>query len=116
MKRCDRLTSTQLSQDGQGQSVAVVIVQPADDPGGWTIDVDVCFGDEERTVARLKSFTVSAPAGKDLTRVALIATIPGAMGYSATVTPPTPAPPTRGMLVALFCSDGIAFAPTTVDP
>lgn len=113
MKRCALGQATNVPSTGLGSSCSVVLNQAANDVGGWRIELYASFA--ETASALVGSVTVTTvTASRAGTRVAMVTSIPGAISYSATVTPG--AGSTVPISVGLFQSTSTATTPATVAP
>lgn len=91
--------STTVAAQGEGQSCAVIVAQPSDDPGGWYFQLQA---ECEQGFFLVRRFFL-APPYRVPSRVVATCTFPTARRWQVVVQPPEEA--TRPIRVALAVSD-----------
>jgi hypothetical protein len=103
LQDCLRGRQTTIPCDGEGQSCALIVSQPGDDPGGWVFELQARVPDGMVVVRRVtltRTFRARA-------RVLATAMLPGATLWSAIAYPPATG---KGIKAALYAQE-TPFAP-----
>jgi hypothetical protein len=105
---CLKGRQTPIPCEGIGQSCALIVSQPANDPGGWVFELQARIADglvQVRRVTLTKAFRGRA-------RVLATCTVPGATSWEAIAYPPkgTDEAPVTGIRAGLMAQD-TPFAP-----
>lgn len=85
--KCSPNKHTEVAAEGGGPSVAVIVNQDPGDAGGWTIELFAHYDIGPTFAGLCPAITTVAGTGHTL-RLACMATMPGARGWSAMVRPP----------------------------